>query len=185
MLIRYRLFECYSCLTLSCLISLLFSHVDGYIYELDGRKSLPINHGKSSPETLLEDAVAVVKEFMVRDPEELRFTIIALAATGTEEWSKIVAGIKLKIKGGATTMLSRISPRWSTGSYLMSLSFYPTWLCQVASPFWIATWPTFVFFSHLFMCYRKLEQLVQMKSLYEYKVVLMETNSKSINTYCN
>ena len=85
MLIIYRLFECYSCLTLSCLISLLFSHVDGYIYELDGRKSLPINHGKSSPETLLEDAVAVVKEFMVRDPEELRFTIIALAATGTEE----------------------------------------------------------------------------------------------------
>jgi hypothetical protein len=30
---------------------------------------------------VLEDATAVVKKFMERDPEELRFTIIALAAT--------------------------------------------------------------------------------------------------------
>lgn len=28
-------------------------HKDGYIYELDGRKCRPINHGKSSPETFI------------------------------------------------------------------------------------------------------------------------------------
>jgi ubiquitin carboxyl-terminal hydrolase L3 len=49
------------------------------LYELDGRKSFPINHGITTPETLLEDACAVVKQFMARDPEEVRFTIVALA----------------------------------------------------------------------------------------------------------
>eukprot|EP01038_Epipyxis_sp_PR26KG_P005186 gene5186-7216_t len=56
-----------------------FSLVDGCLYELDGRKKFPINHGPSSNETLLEDACQVVKAFMDRDPGELRYTIIALA----------------------------------------------------------------------------------------------------------
>lgn len=51
---------------------------------LDGRKPYPINHGASSKDTLLEDACRVVKEFMARDPEEVRFTIVALAATPSE-----------------------------------------------------------------------------------------------------
>ena len=57
----------------------LLRHVDGCLYELDGRKSFPINHGPSSSDTLLEDACKVVRKFMERDPDEVRFTIVALA----------------------------------------------------------------------------------------------------------
>jgi len=57
-----------------------FSCVDGNLFELDGRKEFPINHGPSSEETLLEDACRVIQEFMLRDPNEVRFTIVALAA---------------------------------------------------------------------------------------------------------
>ncbi|VFV47288.1 ubiquitin carboxyl-terminal hydrolase isozyme l3 [Lynx pardinus] len=46
----------------------------------DGRKPFPINHGETSDETLLEDAIEVCKKFMERDPDELRFNAIALSA---------------------------------------------------------------------------------------------------------
>ncbi|CAB3384424.1 Hypothetical predicted protein [Cloeon dipterum] len=55
-------------------------HSDGGLYELDGRKSFPINHGDTTPETFLEDAAAVCRKFMEREPENLNFTIVALAA---------------------------------------------------------------------------------------------------------
>ncbi|XP_015687835.1 ubiquitin carboxyl-terminal hydrolase isozyme L3 isoform X2 [Protobothrops mucrosquamatus] len=55
-------------------------NVDGVLYELDGRKPFPINHGQSNVDTFLEDAVEVCKKFMERDPDELRFNAIALAA---------------------------------------------------------------------------------------------------------
>ncbi|KAM6446192.1 ubiquitin carboxyl-terminal hydrolase isozyme L3 isoform 3-T3 [Liasis olivaceus] len=55
-------------------------NVDGILYELDGRKPFPINHGQSNIDTFLEDAVGVCKKFMERDPDELRFNAIALAA---------------------------------------------------------------------------------------------------------
>jgi len=58
-----------------------FSCVNGYLFELDGGKDFPINHGPSSDETLLEDACRVIQEFMARDPNEVRFTIVALAAS--------------------------------------------------------------------------------------------------------
>jgi len=45
-------------------------------------KKTPINHGKSSD--LLKDAVKVIKEFVARDPKEMRFTITALAPTEAE-----------------------------------------------------------------------------------------------------
>jgi len=54
---------------------------DGELYELDGRKSLPIKHGPTSPETFLEDAAKVCKEFIARDPDELRFTVGAITRT--------------------------------------------------------------------------------------------------------
>ena len=50
----------------------------------DGRKAFPINHGPSSPATLLEDACRVVRAFMDRDPEEVKFTIVALTRTAAE-----------------------------------------------------------------------------------------------------
>lgn len=54
---------------------------DGVLYELDGRKSFPIKHGSTSEETFVEDAAKVCKKFMARDPQELRFTVMAFAAT--------------------------------------------------------------------------------------------------------
>ncbi|XP_012344279.1 ubiquitin carboxyl-terminal hydrolase isoform X1 [Apis florea] len=54
-----------------------FIQKNGILYELDGRKSAPINHGTTSPETLLEDAARVCKEYMARDPEEVCFTVLA------------------------------------------------------------------------------------------------------------
>lgn len=58
------------------------AHVDGGLYELDGRKEGPIRHGDTTPETFLKDACAkVVQGFMERDPGEMRFTILALAPT--------------------------------------------------------------------------------------------------------
>ncbi|KAJ1390637.1 putative ubiquitin carboxyl-terminal hydrolase [Ochromonadaceae sp. CCMP2298] len=61
-----------------------FTQVDGHIYELDGRKSFPINHGESSPESLLPDACRIIKEFMDRDPGEVKFTIVALSKTASD-----------------------------------------------------------------------------------------------------
>ncbi|XP_067890422.1 ubiquitin carboxyl-terminal hydrolase isozyme L3 isoform X2 [Heterodontus francisci] len=55
-----------------------FVNVDGYLYELDGRKPFPINHGCTTADNLLEDAIEVCKKFMQRDPDELRFTVVAL-----------------------------------------------------------------------------------------------------------
>merc|ERR1712224_1135171 len=53
---------------------------DGNLYELDGRKPFPINHGHSSPESFLFDAATVCKTFMERDPSLLQFNIVALAS---------------------------------------------------------------------------------------------------------
>ncbi|RZF32430.1 hypothetical protein LSTR_LSTR001894 [Laodelphax striatellus] len=57
-----------------------FVHKDGNLFELDGRKSFPINHGSTTPDTLLEDAVKIVKQYIERDPDTLQFTLVSLAA---------------------------------------------------------------------------------------------------------
>ncbi|XP_037911694.1 ubiquitin carboxyl-terminal hydrolase isoform X2 [Hermetia illucens] len=51
---------------------------DGHLFELDGRKSAPVDHGETSEGKFLNDAARVCKEFMERDPDEVRFTVIAL-----------------------------------------------------------------------------------------------------------
>lgn len=55
-----------------------FVHKDGMLYELDGRKAMPISHGPSSPETLLEDAAKVCHEFIERESGNICFNVVAL-----------------------------------------------------------------------------------------------------------
>ncbi|ERN00230.1 hypothetical protein AMTR_s00111p00123040 [Amborella trichopoda] len=56
-----------------------FTCVNGGLYELDGRKSQTVLHGPSSPNTLLEDAAKVIKEFIEKNPGSLNFNVIALS----------------------------------------------------------------------------------------------------------
>lgn len=62
-----------------------FVQVNGFLYELDGRKEGPVCHGSSSPQSLLKDACGIVKKFIERDPGEVRFTILALAPPQTSD----------------------------------------------------------------------------------------------------
>ncbi|XP_030752733.1 ubiquitin carboxyl-terminal hydrolase [Sitophilus oryzae] len=55
-----------------------FVEKEGNLYELDGRKEFPINHGPTNEDTFLEDAAKVCKQFMERDQEDINFTIMAL-----------------------------------------------------------------------------------------------------------
>ncbi|KRX10270.1 hypothetical protein PPERSA_09654 [Pseudocohnilembus persalinus] len=58
-----------------------FIHKDGYLYEMDGRKKSPINHGETNEQKLLSDSCKVIKDvFMKRDPEELNFATMVLAS---------------------------------------------------------------------------------------------------------
>jgi ubiquitin carboxyl-terminal hydrolase L3 len=50
--------------------------LDGDLYELDGRKQRPINHGPCT--NLLADSMKVIKGFMARDPKDIRFNLVAL-----------------------------------------------------------------------------------------------------------
>ncbi|ELT93347.1 hypothetical protein CAPTEDRAFT_181658 [Capitella teleta] len=59
-----------------------FVEKDGGLYELDGRKNAPIRHGDTTADNLLEDAAKVVKKFMARDPDNVNFTVVALAKAG-------------------------------------------------------------------------------------------------------
>ncbi|XP_023942286.2 ubiquitin carboxyl-terminal hydrolase-like [Bicyclus anynana] len=55
-----------------------FIHRDGILYELDGRKSSPINHGPTSPDNFLEDAAKICREFIAREPDNIGFNVVAL-----------------------------------------------------------------------------------------------------------
>jgi ubiquitin carboxyl-terminal hydrolase L3 len=55
--------------------------VNGNLYECDGRKQSPICHGPCTD--LLPAAITVIQKFMARDPDEMRFTIMALVPNTT------------------------------------------------------------------------------------------------------
>ncbi|GLV38493.1 Ubiquitin carboxy-terminal hydrolase [Carabus blaptoides fortunei] len=55
-----------------------FVHVDGNLYELDGRKEFPINHGPTTQDNLIEDAAKVCKDYIARQPDDVAFTVVAL-----------------------------------------------------------------------------------------------------------
>ncbi|KAL3284019.1 hypothetical protein HHI36_018189 [Cryptolaemus montrouzieri] len=57
-----------------------FIEKGGYLYELDGRKEFPINHGKTTSDTFVQDVAKVCKEFIARDSEDVNFTVMALTA---------------------------------------------------------------------------------------------------------
>ncbi|XP_024026891.1 ubiquitin carboxyl-terminal hydrolase 3 [Morus notabilis] len=56
-----------------------FTCVDGTLYELDGRKTGPIPHGASSPDTLLNGAAKVIKGMIEKNPDSLNFNVIAIS----------------------------------------------------------------------------------------------------------
>ncbi|KAF5297425.1 hypothetical protein FQR65_LT01356 [Abscondita terminalis] len=58
-----------------------FIQKDGCLYEMDGRKEFPINHGKTTPDNLLEDAAKVCREYMEREADNHNFTVMALTST--------------------------------------------------------------------------------------------------------
>ncbi|CAO3648968.1 unnamed protein product [Cunninghamella blakesleeana] len=53
-----------------------FVEVEEHLYELDGRRSLPINHGRSK--NFVESATKIMKQYMAIDPSQTHFNIIAL-----------------------------------------------------------------------------------------------------------
>jgi hypothetical protein len=55
-----------------------FLEHEGSLYELDGRKAGPVNHGPTTPESLLKDSVKVIRGFMERDPDNVQFNMVAL-----------------------------------------------------------------------------------------------------------
>ncbi|KAL2917393.1 ubiquitinyl hydrolase 1 [Polyrhizophydium stewartii] len=67
----------------SLLHFICFVAVDGHVYELDGNKPFPINHGPSSDDLML-DVVPIIRKFMEREPDSVDFTVVALAAAGDD-----------------------------------------------------------------------------------------------------
>jgi len=57
-----------------------FVEKDGDLYELDGAKDIPINHGPVSKDKLLEKTCEIAKKIMELNPTENRFNLIGFAA---------------------------------------------------------------------------------------------------------
>ena len=53
---------------------------EGHLWELDGRKLGPIDHGASSSESILKDVATVIKKIFVEKTNSVNFSLMALAA---------------------------------------------------------------------------------------------------------
>ncbi|CEP14367.1 hypothetical protein [Parasitella parasitica] len=60
-----------------------FVEVDKDLYELDGRRSFPINHGKCS--NFVQSAAEIMTQFVDRNPEEKEYSAIALSQIPSQE----------------------------------------------------------------------------------------------------
>lgn len=58
--------------------------VDDALYELDGRKNHPVNHGPTTAETFLADACNVAHGFLEREPDNVNAGLIVLAPRADE-----------------------------------------------------------------------------------------------------
>ena len=56
-----------------------FVRKSGRLYELNGNKKGPVNHGTTGEESFVRDAAAVCRDIMSQNPECLNFTAVALA----------------------------------------------------------------------------------------------------------
>ncbi|KAM0868885.1 hypothetical protein ACQ4PT_041022 [Festuca glaucescens] len=56
-----------------------FSCVDGELYELDGGKTQAVHHGRSSPDSLLQDSARVIKARIVEYSGSINFNVMALS----------------------------------------------------------------------------------------------------------
>jgi len=54
-----------------------FVHHSGSLWELDGRKPLPLNCGPSEPQQLLQDAAKECQKYMTADPDNVKFSVMA------------------------------------------------------------------------------------------------------------
>jgi ubiquitin carboxyl-terminal hydrolase L3 len=52
---------------------------DGHVFELDGRRSIPINKGKIDGQNLGEKASKLIKHYMELDSWETQLSVMALA----------------------------------------------------------------------------------------------------------
>ncbi|GJJ72948.1 ubiquitin carboxyl-terminal hydrolase L3 [Entomortierella parvispora] len=57
---------------------------DGHLYELDGNKPYPINHGPTTKDNFLANSLRVAKEFVSRDPDNINFNVI-VATTAPDD----------------------------------------------------------------------------------------------------
>jgi len=63
-----------------------FTAVDGYLYEMDGTKKFPINHGPTTQQRMLLDAASVIqKNFVQNNPGEIFFSLITLGPAQGDE----------------------------------------------------------------------------------------------------
>ncbi|KAA0185940.1 Ubiquitin carboxyl-terminal hydrolase [Fasciolopsis buskii] len=57
-----------------------FIHHKGHLYELDGRRALPVTHGNTTDGTLLQDTAKVIKKFVERDSNKVNFSMLVLSS---------------------------------------------------------------------------------------------------------